>query len=65
MTRPHLNGPEYLVRLRAVGPNPIHGLRHLLKYALRQCAFRCVSVVEVKPKKGLSDDDPETKADLA
>ncbi len=40
------SGPLFVLRLRAVGPHPIHSLRWLLKIALRR-GLRCVSVVEV------------------
>jgi hypothetical protein len=61
----HPSGPLYVVRLRAAGPNPIHGLRWLLKIALRR-GFRCVSVEEITdPEKGPDDARDKTKSDLA
>jgi len=39
--------PTFVVHLRAVpGRDPIHSLRLLLKYALRQCGMRAVEVRE-------------------
>ena len=51
----------FVVQLRAVGPNPLHGLRALLKIALRR-GFRCVSV---EPEKGPDHASDKTKSDLA
>ena len=39
--------PTFVVHLRAAsGRDPIHSLRRLLKYALRQCGMRAVEVRE-------------------
>lgn len=38
---------DFVLRLRAEpGRDPIHSMRRLLKYALRQCGMRAISVVE-------------------
>ena len=66
MTRHRLGGPVFVVRFRAVGHDPIRGLRTLLKLALRRFGLRCVSVEQInEPKRGPNHDDPETEIDLA
>jgi Fe2+ transport system protein FeoA len=42
--------PIYVLRLRPLeGIDPIHALRRLLKFALRVCGMRAISVEEERP----------------
>ena len=38
--------PIYLLRLQPVHGDGVHALRRLLKYALRACRLRAISVIE-------------------
>jgi hypothetical protein len=41
--------PVFVLTLRGEGPDVIHRLRRGLKYLLRACGLRAISVVELHP----------------
>jgi hypothetical protein len=48
-----MNRPIFLLRLRAQkDADPIKALRRLLKYALRTCGLRCISIDHEIPPNG-------------
>jgi hypothetical protein len=56
-----MNRPIFLLRLRPekTVSQPIHALRRGLKFLLRSCGLRAVSVEEI-PQKGMRADAPSS-----
>ena len=46
----HKTQPIFVIRLRPIHGDGVRGLRQLLKFALRACRLRAVSVTKEAPK---------------